>query len=195
MGFERHTVNLTIHLYYKFLRLSTTHQVTSIHKLRKIINNDNEEPHWLKFLVQAIAYNDATHKKVSDKVAMYKALAHKCKKKIRLSEQHLVDSKECVIAKEINNENLQIKLKDIQTQLANVHMQREDNVAISTDIKYEQLQQQIEDMQSQLANARVRHKDSMATTTNATIITATWRLHDISPIELLSGKIVNDYGP
>ena len=145
-------------------------------------------------MAQAIAYNDATHKKVFDEVVMYKALAHKCKKKIRLSEQHLVDSKECVIAKEINNENLQIKLKDIQTQLANIRMQREDNMAISTDIKHEQLQQQIEDMQSQLANARVHHEDSMATTTNATTITATWCSHDISSIELFSGKIVNDYG-
>ena len=82
-----------------------------------------------------IAYNDITHKKTSDKVATYKALVCKCKEKIKLLAQCFVNSKGHFIAKEIDNENLQIKLNDIQTQLANVHMQCKDNVATPTAIK------------------------------------------------------------
>ena len=56
----------------------------SLYKLRNVINNDNKRPYWLKLLAQAIAYNDTTHKKASDKIVTYKALAHKCKKKAKL---------------------------------------------------------------------------------------------------------------
>ena len=100
--------------------------------------------------MQAITYNDTTHKKVSDEVATYKALARKCEKKVRLLAQRLVDSKKCFIAKEINNENLQTEFNNVQTQLANIRMQHKDNVATSTIIttKYEQLQQEVENMQS-----------------------------------------------
>ena len=105
-GFERQTVDLKMYLYHRSLCLPTTYQITSLHELRDMINNDNKRPYWLKFLLQAIAYNDTTHKKVSNEVATYKALARKCKKKVRLSAQHFVNSKERFIAKEIDNENL-----------------------------------------------------------------------------------------
>lgn len=49
-------------------------------------------------------------------------------------------------------------------------------------------------MQSQLPNARARCKDSMATTMNATTMAAIWHPYGINPIELLSGKIVDNYG-
>ena len=123
--------------------------------------------------MQAIAYDDATYKKASDKVIIYKALVRKYKKKIRLSAQRLIDSEERFIAKKMDNENLQTKLNNVQTQLANIHMQHKDNVATPTAIKYKQLQQQIENMQSQLDNTRVHWKDSMATTTDVMIIAAT----------------------
>lgn len=147
--------------------------------------------------MQAIAYDDATHEKASDEVATYKALARKCKGKVRSLEQRLVDSEECVIAKEIDNETLQTKLKEVQTQLANVRMQRKDNVATptATVTKYEQLQQQVRNMQSQLDNICAYREDSTATTTDATITAATWRPRGIGPIELLSGEIVDNYGP
>ncbi|MCJ1267390.1 hypothetical protein MMC22_007275, partial [Lobaria immixta] len=119
LGFERHTIDLKMHPYHRSLRLPTTYQVTSFHELRDVINNDNEGPHWLKFLSQAIAYDNATHEKASNEVATYKTLARKCKRKVKSSEQRLVDSEECVIAKEIDNETLQTKLKEVQTQLAN----------------------------------------------------------------------------
>ena len=126
---------------HRSLRFPITYQVTSLHKLRDVINNDDEGPHWLKFLLQAIAYNDITHKKVSNEVVMYKALARKCKEKVRLLAQYLVDSKKCFIAKEIDNKNLQTKLNNVQTQLANVRMQCKDNMATptTTTIEYERL--------------------------------------------------------
>ena len=142
--------------------------------------------------MQAIAYNDATHEKASDEVATYKALAHKCKEKVRLLVQHLVDSKEHFIAKEINNEDLQTKLNNVQTQLANICMQHKDNMANPTATKYERLQQQIENMQSQLDNTCISRKDSMVTTTDAMIVAAIWRPYGIGPIELLSDKIVDN---
>ena len=111
-----------------------------------------------------------------------------------MSEQHFVDSKKRVIAKEINNENLRAKLKDVQTQLANIRMQCEDNVATSTNTKHERLQQQVENMQSQLPNAHAHCKDSMTTTMNATTMAAIWCLRGIGLIKLLSGEIVNNYG-
>ena len=100
-------------------------------------------------------YNDATHEKASNEVAIYKALARKCKEKVRLLAQCLVDSEERFITKEIDNENLQTKLNNVQTQLANIRMQCKDNVITPTvtTTKYKQLQQQIENMQSQLDNA------------------------------------------
>ena len=192
LDFERHTIDLKIHPYHRFLRLLTTYQVTFFHKLRDVINDDNEGPHWLKFLLQIIAYNDATHKKASDEVVMYKTLARKCKKKIRLSAQHLVDSEKHFIAKEINNENLQTELDDVQTQLTNVRVQCEDNVVTLTE--YEQLQQQIENMQSQLENALARRKNNMATNINTTTIATTWRPCSIGLIKLLFDKIVDNYG-
>ena len=137
------------------------------------MNHDNERPHWPKFLLQAIAYNDATYKKAFDKIATYKALARKCKEKVRSSAQRLVVSKERFIAKEIDNKNLQIKLNNLQTQLANVRMQRENNVTNPTATEYKWLQQQIENMQSQLDNTRVHWEDSMATTTDIMTMTAT----------------------
>ncbi|MCJ1264377.1 hypothetical protein MMC22_004248 [Lobaria immixta] len=105
----------------------------------------------LKGKSKAIVYNDTTHKKASDEVATYKTLARKCKEKVKLLVQRLVDSKECLI----NNENLQTKLNNVQTQLTNICMQRKNNVATptATTIKYKQLQQQVENMQSQLDNA------------------------------------------
>ena len=81
LGFERHIIDLPMHLYHRSLCLSITHQVTSLHKLKNVINNDNKGLHWLKFLLQAIAYDDATHKKAFNEVVTYKALAHKCKKR------------------------------------------------------------------------------------------------------------------
>ena len=123
LGFEKHTVDLKIHPYHKSLRFSTTYQITSLHELRDIINNDNEGPHWLKFLLQAIAYDDAIYEKAFDEIATYKALACKCKKKIRLSAQRFVNSEKHFIAKEINNENLQTKLNNVQTQLTNIRVQ------------------------------------------------------------------------
>ena len=111
--FEKHIIDLIMHPYHRSLHLSTTHWVTFLYKLRNIINNDNKRPHWLKFLSQAIAYNNTTHEKVFNEVVIYKALARKCKEKIRLLTPHLVDSEEHFIAKEINNENLQTKLNDI----------------------------------------------------------------------------------
>ena len=193
LGLKRHIIDFKMHLYHRSLRFPTIYQITFLYKLRDVINDDDEGSHWLKFLLQAIAYNDATHKKASDKVVTYKALAHKCKKKVRLSAQRLVDSKERFIAKEINNENLQTKLKDEQTQLANIHMQRKDNVATPTDTKHKQLQQQVKNMQSQLANAHAHHKDSMATTTDTMTMAAIWHPRSISLIKLLSGKIVDNY--
>ena len=96
-------------------------------------------------------------------------------KKIRLLKQCLVDSKKCFIAKEIDNENLQTKLNDVQTQLVNVRMQREDNMATPSAIKYKRLQQQVKNMQSQLTNACEHHKDSMATTTDhGSHMASTW---------------------
>ena len=186
-----------MHPYHRSLRFPTTYRVTSLHELRDVINDDNEGSHWLKFLSQAIAYNDATHKKASDKVATYKTLTRKCKEKVKLSAQCLVDSKEHFITKEIDNKNLQTKLNNVQTQLANVCMQCKDNVATptATATKYEWLQQQVRNMQSQLDNTRAHWEDSMATITDATTMAATWRLCGIGSIELLSGKIVNDYGP
>ena len=143
MGFERHILDFKIHPYHRSLHLPTTYRITFLHELRDVINNDNEGPHWLKFLLQAIAYNDAIYKKASDKVAIYKALARRCKQKVRLSTQYFVDNEECFIAKEIDNKNLQIKLNNIQTQLANICMQREDNVVTPTTTvtKYKRLQQ------------------------------------------------------
>lgn len=44
-GFKRHTVDLTMHSYYRFLRFLTTHRVTSIHELRNVINNDEKRPY------------------------------------------------------------------------------------------------------------------------------------------------------
>ena len=110
----------------------------SFHKFKDVINDNNEGPHWLKFLLQAIAYNNATYKEASNEVAIYKALARKCKEKVRSLVQRLIDSKERFIAKEINNENLQTKLNNVQTQLANVRMQCKNNMAtlIATSIKY-----------------------------------------------------------
>ena len=128
-----------MHPYHRSLHFSTTYQVTSFYELREIINNNNERPHWLKFLLQAITYNDATYKKASNEVAMYKTLASKCKEKIRSLAQRFVDSKERFVTKEIDNKNLQIKLNNIQTQLANVCIQHEDNMATptATATKYE----------------------------------------------------------
>ena len=76
-------------------------------------------------------------------------------------------------------------------------MQCKNNIATltATATKYKQLQQQVENMQSQLDNACAYWKDSMATTTDATTMAATWRPRGIGPIELLSGKIVDDYSP
>ena len=122
LGFERHTIDFKMHSYHRSLRFPTTYWVTSLHELRNVINNDDEESHWLKFLLQAITCDDATHKKASNEVAMYKALARKCKEKVILSAQRLVNSKERFIAKEIDNENLKTKLNNVQTQLANVCM-------------------------------------------------------------------------
>ena len=85
LGFEKHTVDLKMHLFHRSLYFPIIYWVTSLHELRDIINNDNEGPHWLKFLLQTIAYNDVTHEKVSNKVATYKALARNCKNKVRLS--------------------------------------------------------------------------------------------------------------
>ena len=99
------------------------------------------------------------------------------------------------IAKEIDNENLQTKLEDVQTQLANIRIQHEDNVATLTDTKHKQLQQQVKDIQSQLANACAHHKDSMATIIDATTMATTWHPRGIGPIKLLFGKIVDDYSP
>ena len=48
-------------------------------------------------------------------------------------------------------------------------------------------------MQSQLDNAYARCKNSMITNIDAITMAATWRPHSIGPIELLSGKIVDDY--
>ena len=149
----------------------------------------------MKFLSQAIAYNDATHKKASDKVATYKALARKCEEKVKLLAQRLVDSKERFIAKEIDNENLQTKFNDVQTQLANKRIQCKDNMANPTATEYKRLQQQIENMQSQLDNTHTHREDSMATTIDATTIAATWHPCGIGLIKLLSGEIVDDYGP
>ena len=50
-------------------------------------------------------------------------------------------------------------------------------------------------MQSQLDNTHVHWEDSMAITTDATTMAATWHPRRISPIELLFGKIVDDYSP
>ena len=113
----------------------------SSYELRDIINNDDKGPHWLKFLLQAIVYNNATHEKASDKVVIYKTLACKYKKKVRLLAQRFVDSEKRFIVKEIDNENLQTKLNDVQTQLANVHMQNKDNVTTptTTATEYKQL--------------------------------------------------------
>ena len=140
LGFERHIVDPKIHHYHKSLHLPTTCRVTSLHKLRDVINDNNKGPYWLKFLLQAIAYNDATHKKAPNKIVTYKALARKCKEKVRLSTQCLVDSEERFIAKEIDNENLQTKLNNVQTQLVNICMQCEDNMANPTTTKYERFQ-------------------------------------------------------
>ena len=143
LGFEKHTIDLKMHPYHRSLCFPTIYQVMSLYEFRDVINNNDEGPHWLKFLSQAIAYNNATHKKAFNEIVTYKALARKCKKKVRSLAQRLVNSKERFIAKEIDNENLQTKLNDIQTQLANVCMQRKDNVATptATDTKYKQLQQ------------------------------------------------------
>ena len=141
--------------------------------LGNVINDIDERPHWLKFLSQAIVYNDVTHKKVFNKVTTYKTLTRKCKENVRSLAQRLVDSEKRFITKEINNEDLQTKLKDVQTQLANVRMQREDNMATptATATKYKWLQQQIENMQSQLDNAHVYQEDSMATITKRQYVT------------------------
>ena len=151
--------------------------------------------------MQAITYNNATHKKVSNIVNTYKALAHKCKEKVKLLAQHFVDSKKCFIIKEINNENLQTKLNNVQTQLVNGCIKHENNVAILIAIptKYKQFQQQVRNMQSQLDNAYAHWEDSTATTmniiTNIMTMAATWCPRRIGLIELLSSKIVDDYGP
>ena len=108
--------------------------------------------------------------------------------------QCIEDSEEHFIAKKINNKNLQTKFNDIQTQLANVCTQRAARMANPTATKYERLQQYIENIQSQLDNTCVYQKDSMATTMDATIMAATWRPRGIGPIELLSGKIIDNYG-
>ena len=195
--FERHTIDLKMHFYHRSLCLPITYQVTSLYELRDVINNNNEGSHWLKFLSQAITYNNAIYEKASNEVTTYKILACKCKEKIKLPAQHFVDSKERFIAKEIDNENLQTKLNNVQTQLANVHMQRKDNVVIltATGIKYERFQQQVKNMQSQLDNACTYRKDSIATITDATTMAAIWHLRRIGPIELFSGEIVDDYDP
>lgn len=101
-GFERHTIDLTMHPYHKSLSLPTTYQITSLQELRNIINNNNEGPRWLKFIAQAVAYDNLTHKKSSEKVATFKTLARKCKEKAKRSAQLLVDSKEQFIEKEID---------------------------------------------------------------------------------------------
>ena len=104
-------------------------------------------------MLQVIAYDDATHKKTSDEIAKYKTLICKCKKKVRLSAQRLINSKKHFIVKKIDNKNLQTKFNDVQTQLANVQMQRKDNIDTLIVTKYKQFQQQVENMQSQLDNA------------------------------------------
>ena len=72
-------------------------------------------------------------------------------------------------------------------------MQRKDNVTTPTDTEHKQLQQQVKDMQSQLANAHMYCKNSMATTMDTMTMAATWCPHGIGLIELLSGKIVDNY--
>ena len=86
LGFERHTVDLKMHPYHRSLRLPTTYRVTSLQELKDVINDDDEGPHWLKFLSQAITYDDATYEKASDEVATYKALIRKCEGKVRSLE-------------------------------------------------------------------------------------------------------------
>ena len=61
--------------------------------------------------------------------------------------------------------------------------------------EYKRLQQQIENIQSQLDNICVCQKNSMTTTMDATTMAVIWRPRGIGLIELLSGKIVDDYNP
>ena len=42
LGFKRHTIDLKMHLYHRSLRFLTTYWVTSLHKLKNVINNNNE---------------------------------------------------------------------------------------------------------------------------------------------------------
>ena len=49
-------------------------------------------------------------------------------------------------------------------------------------------------MQSQLDNTHAHREDNMVTTMDAMIMAATWRLRGISPIKLLFGKIIDNYG-
>lgn len=100
-GLERHTIDLTMHPYHKSLSLPTTHRITRLHELRDVINDD-DGPRWLKFMAQAIAYDNVTHEKSSEEVATFKTLARRCEEKVKRSAQLLVDSEERFIEKEID---------------------------------------------------------------------------------------------
>lgn len=65
-------------------------------------------------------------------MAIFKTLAQRCKEKAKRSAQLLVDSKERFIEKEIDYNRVQKQLKDLQGQLTDARMQREDTVATAT---------------------------------------------------------------